>query len=422
MTSPEASRLPAYVVWLVYSAAWGFVGTLSWTTAAVYFIRDADMSALELILAGTALEVAYFLFEVPTGVVADLYSRRLSIVIACLVSGVAMVLTGAIASAPVILAAMALWGFGWTFRSGTEDAWLADEVGPQRLGHAYQRGAQVERIAGLVGIGAAVGLALLDLGLPFLVSGGTVVVLAVFLAVAMPEAGFVRPTRLEHTRGLASVVTQARAGARVVSTHHVLILIVGIAFVAGAWSEGFDRLKELHLLDNVGLPDIGDLDNLVWFGILQAGGLLLSILVAAPLISRLENLDLARLAKILFALYAVLIVVALVFALAYSLWLAIAAFWFTMVVRQLISAPYLTWLNGTITDSSVRATVLSIVNIGDSCGQWIGGPAIGVVANKWGVRTALVVCTLALSPVLVLFGRAVRHHGREPELAEDVAV
>lgn len=52
------TRADAHVVWLVYRGGWGFIGALSWTTAAVYFIRDVGMSPLQLVLAGTALEVA----------------------------------------------------------------------------------------------------------------------------------------------------------------------------------------------------------------------------------------------------------------------------------------------------------------------------------------------------------------------------
>ena len=81
-------------MWLVYAGAWSFVGALSWTTAAVYLIRDVGMSPLQLVLAGTALEVAYFLCEVPTGVLADLYSRRLSLILSAVVSGIGMVLVG----------------------------------------------------------------------------------------------------------------------------------------------------------------------------------------------------------------------------------------------------------------------------------------------------------------------------------------
>lgn len=137
---------------MLYRGAWGFIGTLSWTTAAVYFIRDIAMSPLQLVLAGTALEVTYFLFEIPTAVIADTYSRRLSMVLAAGISGVAMVLVGVAPQVGTVIVGMALWGFGWTFRSGAEDAWLADEVGSGQLGRAYQRSAQVARATGLLGM------------------------------------------------------------------------------------------------------------------------------------------------------------------------------------------------------------------------------------------------------------------------------
>jgi MFS transporter, DHA3 family, tetracycline resistance protein len=130
--------MAAMRTWMLYQGVWSFVSALSWTTAVVYFLRDVHMTPLELVLAGTALEVSYFAFEVPTGVVADLYSRKLSMVASAVLSGAAMVLIGAVPEVAGVLAGMALWGFAWTFRSGAEDAWLADEVGPDLLGRAYQ--------------------------------------------------------------------------------------------------------------------------------------------------------------------------------------------------------------------------------------------------------------------------------------------
>jgi len=403
-------------MWLVYAGAWSFVGALSWTTAAVYLIRDIGMSPLQLVLAGTALEVAYFLCEVPTGVLADLYSRRLSLIVSAVVSGIGMVLVGLAPSPTAVLLAMALWGLGWTFRSGAEDAWLADEVGEERLARAYQRGAQVERLTGLAGIGTAVALAMAALWLPFVVAGCVTGLLSIVLAVAMPEHGFVRP---ERRGGVAATMGAARAtvtaGRRVVLAHPILLLILAIAFVTGAWSEGWDRLWEAHLLVDVGLPRLFGLDDVAWFGVLAAGGLVLSFLVAAPLVSRLERLPAMALPKLLLGLNAVLIVAALGFALSRQLWPTIACYWLTSVLRSLADAPYRTWLNTSITDSSVRATVLSITNLAGSAGEWAGGPTLGWVGTRWSVRAALAVGAIALSPVLVLFGRAAASH-RGPAL------
>ena len=405
-------------MWLTYRGVWGFVGTLSWTTAAVYFVRDVDMTPFQLVLAGTALELAYFLFEVPTGIVADLYSRKLSIIIGAVVSGAAMIAIGALPQVGFVIAAMAVWGFGWTFRSGAEDAWLADEIGNDALGSAYQRGAQVARVTGLVGIAAAVGLALVDLRLPFVVAGGTTVALAVFIAIVMSESGFTKPDRHTATHPLRVVGTTARQGVDLVRSSPILPLILGIFFFLGAFQEGFDRLWEAHLLLEVGLPELGPLGDVAWFGILGAATLILSFAVAAPLVRRVEQLRAERLARLLLVLHAILLACALAFALAGSLLLAATAYLATSVVRDLAGPPFQTWLNGTITDSSVRATVLSFTSISGSFGEWSGGLALGAVGTRWGVRTALATGALLLAPTLLLFTRAIRHHGMEPELAE----
>jgi len=405
-------------VWLVYSGAWSLIGALSWTTAAVYFIRDVGMSPLQLVLAGTALEVAYFLFEVPTGVVSDLRSRKLSVVVAAFVSGTAMLLIGAVPEIGVVLAGMALWGFGWTFRSGAEDAWLADEVGASALGTAYQRGAQVGRVTGLVGIVTAVGLAMVDLSLPFLAAGALTVLLGLYLTVAMPETGFTPARSAELTQPLHQATATLKQGGHLVRTTPVLVLILVIFLVLGTFEEGFDRLWEAHLLLEVGLPDIGPLGDVAWFGVLGAATLVLSFAVAAPVVNRLGRLGAERLARLLLLLHVVLIACALAFALAGSLALAVTAFLATAVVRNLTGPTIKTWLNGTITDSSVRATVLSITSMAGSAGEWTGGPALGAVGNRWGVRTALAAGALLLVPTLLLFARAARHHGREPELLD----
>jgi hypothetical protein len=98
--------------------------------------------------------------------------------------------------------------------------------------------------------------------------------------------------------------------------------------------------------------------------------------------------------------------------------LAVAAYLATTVVRDLTAPAFSTWLNGTITDSSVRATVLSTTSIAGSLGEWTGGPALGLVGTRWSIRAALGTGALLLAPTLLLFARAVRHRGIEPELAQ----
>jgi MFS transporter, DHA3 family, tetracycline resistance protein len=403
--------------WMVYQGVWSFASGLSWTTAVVYFLRDVHMTPLELVLAGTALELSYFVFEVPTGVVADLYSRKLSMVASAILSGAAMVLIGAVPDVAAVLVGMAVWGLAWTFRSGAEDAWLADEVGPALLGQAYQRAAQVGRLTGLAGVAAAVALALVDLRLPFVVAGATAVALGGVLILGMTES----PRPPAHSDAPATMMGAAREtvrqGTRLVRRTPALLLMLLTFVLLGAFSEGFDRLWEAQLLLGVTLPALGPLGIVGWFGLLGAATLVLSFALSAPLVRRVEGLDLPRLARLLLQLHAVLMVCALGFALAGNLAVALSTYLATTVVRNVASPALSTWLNGSVPDSTVRATVLSIASISGSLGEWTGGPALGAVGTRFGIRTALASGALLLAPTLPLFARAVHHHGVEPKLA-----
>ena len=108
------------------------------------------------------------------------------------------------------------------------------------------------------------------------------------------------------------------------------------------------------------------------------------------------------------------------FGLAGAFWVALIAMLFTGVARSLAMPLFSSWLNQSISDSTVRATVMSITNQADAVGQWTGGPVIGAIGNLFGIRAALVTGAFLLSPAVALYGRAVRHGGREPEL-ESVA-
>ena len=408
-------RLGAHTTWLVYRGVWSFAFAAGWTMAAAFFVRELHMSPLELVLTGTALELGYFLFEVPTGIVADTYGRRRSVLVGLVLVGAGFVVTGLAGSVGVVIAAAAFTGFGWTFVSGAEDAWLYDEVGGEAVGGAYQRGAQAGRVGSLLGLGAALGLALVDLRVPIVAGGATLVVLAGVLALLMPETGF-RPASRDELGALRGMVRTGAEGTRLIRARPLLLLMVGIAFFGGLSKEGFDRLGEAHFLLDVGMPKLAGLDPVVWFAVLGAGMLVLAIAVAQPLVRRFERLDRAAMARTLLLLDATMIASTLAFAFTGAFALAVGAYWAINVARSLAGPVYSAWVNSNVDDSRVRATVISMTNLGDSVGQWGGGPALGAIGNVFGIRAALAAGAIVLVPALGLYGRAIRHHGREPEL------
>jgi MFS transporter, DHA3 family, tetracycline resistance protein len=408
-------RLPATTVYYGLS----FASRLpTWVVMAVYLVRELHLSPLQLVLMGSAMEAAVFLFEVPTGVVADTYSRRLSMIIGYLGMGAAWVAVGLVSAPWLIIALWALWGLSYTFTSGAKQAWITDEVGPENVGTVFLRAARVGQAGAVVGLLLQVAVGTLSLQAGVVLGGAFTIAAGLGCIAFMPERGFRRRPREERASALVELRTTAVRGGRFAWAQPIIMLLIGVELFMGTSSEAFDRLKEAHFLRDVGLPAIGDLDPVVWFGIFWLAGMILGFSAIGRLIRHVERGGRTAVTRFLFAFTCLELVAMLVFALTGSTWLAIAALLGVFFARDLAGPLFDTWLNEQITDSSVRATVFSITGQANAIGQAGGGPVLGAIGNVWGIRTALAAGAVAIAPALGLFGRAIAHHGREPELEE----
>ena len=406
-------RWPALRAYYLYEGGLSFAWAVSFTVAAVYFVRTVGMSPLQLVLVGTVMEGAIFLCEVPTGVVADTFGRRLSVVIGLLVQGVAMVAVGAFASFPAILAAYALWGLGWTFQSGSLEAWITDELGRENLGGTFARGQRAEYAGALAGLAVSVALASWSLPLAVSAGGACTAAVGVALALAMPETGFRRSSHARRPQ-----LETARHGLRFVRGRPMLVLLLLAVFFAGASSEGFDRLFEAHFLRDIGLPALGGLDSVAWFGAFRVGSIALGLAASFYLVRRLERAGAQALGRALAGATALTLVGLVAFGLAGGFALALTAYWTTRLGRSLVYPLYMTWLNKSIDDSSVRATVISITGQSDAVGQIAVGPGVGAVGSLVSIRAALLAAAALLFPALALYGRAGMAEGADADLTE----
>jgi DHA3 family tetracycline resistance protein-like MFS transporter len=76
----------------------------TWVVTSLYLVSVLHLSPLQLVLMGTAMEGTVFLCEIPTGIVADTFSRRLSLVIGYLGMGTSWLLVGVFDSAASVIA------------------------------------------------------------------------------------------------------------------------------------------------------------------------------------------------------------------------------------------------------------------------------------------------------------------------------
>jgi DHA3 family tetracycline resistance protein-like MFS transporter len=327
--------------------------------------------------------------------------------------GAGFIVEGSLPFFGAIALAQVVWGFGYTFTSGATQAWIADELGEERAGEAYMRGAQAARAGALVAIPISVALGTVTVQLPIVLGGCLMILLAIFLVFAMSEKGFTPAPPQERTTWSLMLKT-LRDAQQLVRRQPVLLILLATGFFYGLYSEGFDSLWTPHLLENFQIPWGEAVEPVVWFGLIRA--VLLVIGLAATEIAR-RRVDTNRgllLARALM-LNAALIILALAgFGLAQNFWIALALFWLIGALRS-VSGPLQTaWLNLSIDDPQVRATIFSVRGQADAIGQIAGGPVVGTIGNT-SIRAALVTSALLLSPVLPLYALAIRRGSKEPQ-------
>jgi len=183
----------------------------------------------------------------------------------------------------------------------------------------------------------------------------------------------------------------------------VLGVLLGVSLSIGAASEGIDRLWEAHLLSAFVFPALGQLQPIVWFGIIQAGGLLLGI-GAVHAIRRVDTTNHRALARSLRLVQILQVVCTAGFALASSFPLAVLALWSSRALSQVSQPLFDTWLTRS-SPSHVRATVISIVSQANALGQVLGGPVVGAIGRLFSLRAALLAAGLLLVPSVGLLTR-----------------
>lgn len=398
-------KLNAYVIYLLIAAVVALGQGTVWMVSSVYQVEVVKLTPLQLVLVGTVLELVTLICQVPTGALADLYSRRLSVILGYSLLGASYLIQALIPRFDAILLAQIVLAAGFSFVGGAEEAWVTDEIGDERAGRAFLRATQWGLLGSLLAAPLSLTLAnLFQLNTAMIVGASILLLLGLFLLFFMPENHFRRASRAEHNT-LHTLGQQMINGGKAVRASTMLWCIMGTTLFAALASEGFDRLWTAHFLQDFTLPALGGLKSVTWFGIISVGGTLLS-LAATELVSR--HLDTSRPRAVisgLFALNILLMVSTALFGLVGNFYVAMVTFWLASAVRAVRNPLHGAWLTQ-YTDPKERATIFSFAGMVDPIGQIAGGPLVGVIGGRFSLRAAMLAVSIIMGPVLIFLGRA----------------
>ena len=398
-------KIDAYKIYLALIFFNSLCFTMVFLVTSLYEATVAGLSGLQLVLVGTTVEVTILLFEIPTGVVADAYSRRLSIIIGYFIMGMGFIIEGSFPLFAPIILAQVFWGIGYTFTSGATQAWLSDEVGEAEANRAFLHAKRYDIAGSAVGMILAIPLGSLAVNIPIIAGGVAIASIAFGLALFMPENGF-HPVRQDNRNTWQHMGDIFKKGLAAVSARPSLMAILGVGLIYGLYSEGWDRLWVKYLVDHFTLPSIFGMGTVAFLGVLNAGGMILSFLATQSVEKRLDTNHAPSVARAMMVITALLAGSIFLFAFSPMLAISIVAIWLVSVSRSIIGPLYDAWVNQRL-DSDTRATVISMSGQVDALGQIASGPLAGLV-SLWSIKAAITFASLLITPALPLIARANR--------------
>lgn len=384
-------------VFLTIAAVAASVSTLAFTIAPFYRIQVAGLDNLELVLAGTVMEAAVFCFEIPTGIVADLWSRKWSIVIGHLGIGAGLLIEAAAPSIVGVLVGQGVWGLAYTFTSGATVAWVSGELDdPDRrvLTRLFMRASRGGSAAALLAVPLSFLLGGWSLRAPLVLAGCISIGLGLWLALVMGERRFA-PTL--HRSAWRAMAVTAHQGIRVIRASRVLTILAVALFLAGGASEAYDRYVEKYLLVDLGVPGWPGWSELTWMAVVGCTSAALGIVVPWWFVRRRGDLSDDRQRHWIAGLILVQVTGLLVMAATGSFVVAAAASLLIDRVRSLRDGLIGAWIVP-LTPRHYRATVLSTFEQADSISQVTIGPAMGLIGRSVGIPAALAASAALLAP------------------------
>jgi MFS family permease len=378
------------------------------------FLLDAGLSNLEAFAANAFFTAGMVLFEVPTGVVADGWGRRVSFLLGTATLAVSTLLYYLLWQLSAAFWAWAvvsvLLGLGFTFFSGAVEAWLVDALHFSGYDGALEtvlgRGQMVSGTAMLIGsVAGGVIAQATDLGVPFLLRVGVLLAMFVVALWLMHDVGFTpeRSARpLQATRAVLSASIENG-----LKNPPVRYVMLSAPFTAGVGIYVFYALQPflLELFGDRGAYAIAGLAAAIVAGAEVLGGWL------APRFRRRVRKRTTVL--ILSGAVSAVILVALGFTREFWVALVLLAVW--ALVAEVGTPVGQAYLNDMIA-SRQRATVLSFASLMGSSGGVVVQPLLGRAADVYGYSASL-----AFSGVIQLAAVPFLYASRRQRAAADEA-
>jgi len=359
----------------------------------IYFL-DYGFNLFQIGILIAASQLAVLVFEIPTGSFADLYGRKLSVIVGYFIEGLCMFSLFFVKEYYAVLLLFTLLGIGATFSSGSKDAWIVDMINKKdkKLIHSFFNKMQVFINSGLFfsGLLGAVAVKYFGISIIWLIAALSYLLSIILLSFFTQE--IYSRKKIKISQSFKNLTSQTKKSVEYSYHHHVLFyfLIAGVIFAFALNLQ--TNISWIPLLKELGMEDYQ-------FGYLWSAMALVvavSPIFAIKFLKKRKERNFIILTMILGAIITVLILVAFNLISAIFILLLSLFFFFSKNPAQEV------YFHRFI-PSKLRATIGSVKNMIIALASIISLPLAGFLVDKIGGRYTIFISALLVIPSIILY-------------------
>ncbi|MDH4223351.1 MAG: MFS transporter [candidate division Zixibacteria bacterium] len=369
----------------------------------VLYFRHYQIDLFRIALLASIFEASILITELPTGYLADLYGRKLSVVLSSLsffFGGLIFILSPSFSG---FILAEILVGLGESFKSGALDAWIVDSLKyhneTDKQKNVFGAGTKYKTAGNLMGLISGGYLGSLNLKLTWVPFTLIFFLSFFFLFFLMPEEYRTETTSIpQKIKPFKQLRKTIRESFSLLKLERIILALIILGLFSEFSYETISQYWQVHFYEGLKINP----EYFGWIVAISSVILILSLNLVLKLSSKFKSeADFVLLLQTGFIISLIIIGLSTNPFLAIMLFIALQTF-------QGFKEPVLLDLYNKSIPSHRRATLLSFINLINSTGEVLAGICIGIIAIRFGLRITFLFGSFVLIAGIILFYKVKR--------------
>ncbi len=219
----------------------------------VLYFRHYQINLFQIGMLASIFEASILLFEIPTGLLADIYGRKISVILSAFVSLISGIFFIFFPYLFGFIVAEILNGLGETLRSGALEAWLVDslkhEGKEEKIKYAFAQGTKYRTLGNLSGLILGGYLASLNIKLVWIPFALIFFILSIFLILKMKEEYKIEKAISDKT--LSKISETIKKSLVVIKSQKLILALLLLVLVSGFSFETISQYWQVHFSENL---------------------------------------------------------------------------------------------------------------------------------------------------------------------------